>query len=415
MQHKVKRETALKSFLADRSIQNRSHRMIYQLLYQFGPLTLSQLCEKTKLKRLKVKRILDDLTKQSFVETAGFGLSSGGRPPQLYKINPRSSYIVSVYINRLYTRITLFDLTLKVLANTQFEMTPQHTPSAVLSEVKKRINDFMDQYGFELEQLLGIGLAVVGPFDREKGVILNPIGFFAPDWSDVPVIKILQASFPVKILMENYPGLVALAEYHYLKSPHHNILCCLNGLVWACGLLTHGKLWQHEDGDANLYGHMIIDVDGKRTCSCGNRGCAVACSSLGAILEEIKMKRPSDYPTLWNQNGAFSMDKFVALLARAKDLDILVMESAYYFGIGVANLIKMFRPTQVILIGPLVEAVPGYFERAVETAKKFLPPYTKPVEFSKERLKGKAAVIGAALMVINSYFGDIEGNLTSSF
>ncbi len=44
-------------------------------------------------------------------------------------------------------------------------------------------------------ELIGIGMGVSGPLDREKGIIQNP--YTLPGWANVPILEMLEARFRV--------------------------------------------------------------------------------------------------------------------------------------------------------------------------------------------------------------------------
>lgn len=392
----------LKNFLQDNSIQNKTARTIYEFIYHYGPLTQGRLCEMTKLKRLKVTRILDELKEQSFIQKAGFDSSTGGRPPTVYKVNSKSGYIISIHITRTSTRITLFDILLKPLSEKFFHMTKVHTPLFVMKEIISTINSFMQSYQFNTDELLGIGVAAVGPFDRENGVILEPKQFLAKGWENLAIVDMIKEHFPVKVFLENAPSVTALGEYKYLQESHKNILFCLNGWLFACGIITDGKMVRLESGDASGYGHMIIEANGKQ-CLCGSRGCVVAYSSLRTILDQIKEKDISFYSQLKEAEGYIAIDKMMSLISKKKELNNIINDSAYYYGIGVASLQNIFQSSAVILGGPLVEYLPDYYEKTVQTAEKYISIGKDNVTFRKE--KEKTTVEGAAMVVLNTYIG----------
>ncbi|MGJ9384155.1 ROK family transcriptional regulator [Salipaludibacillus sp. CF4.18] len=397
----------LKNFLADDSIVNKSTKAIYEYIYQYGPITQAKLCEMTKLKRLKVARILDELLKKTYIEKAGYGKPSGGRPPLIYQVNARSGFIISVHITRISTRITLFDLFLNPLNETTFSMTKKHTPTVVLTNINATIQTFMKNHHFTSDELLGVGIATVGPLDGTTGVILNPEHFLASGWKNVPIVKMIQETHQVNVLLENATSMTALGEYKYLHNSHKNILHCFNSWVFVCGIITDGKIVKPEYGNATSYGHMVINPNGK-TCSCGSRGCVSTYSTLQAILNNLKDNQPDLYNDLKDHEEFISIEEIIKRLVNKEQAQDVIKESAYYFGIGVANLINIFQSSAVVLGGPLVQSMPHYYEEAIQTAKQFIA-YNKEVTFSKQR--DTSAVEGVAIAVLYSFMSsDLSEN-----
>ena len=71
------------------------------------------------------------------------------------------------------------------------------------------------------------------------------------------------------VKLDNAANTIVLGEY---KSNHDykNILNVTVGWTWGCGVILDGKLFKVESGDISGYGHMVINIDGKK-CFCGKK------------------------------------------------------------------------------------------------------------------------------------------------
>lgn len=397
----------VKSFLENNLPKNQMIKEIYLLIHKYGPITKVDLLEMTKLKQTTIFRIIDRLLKENFIEECGYGDSNGGRPPVLYRINADISYIVSVHISRMYTRVSLHNLKFDWLDDVKFTMTKNHTPSLVVDDVIQIIERFMTRHGITLNHLLGIGIGAIGPLDREKGKILKPEPFAAPGWENVSIVEALRKYFPVKILLENGSTMAALGESKSEYSNYKNILSMISSWGIGCGFITNGEVIRAHHGDVGLYGHMVVEVDG-RLCRCGKRGCLQAYTSLYSILEDLKQPGLVDkWNISWARENTVSLIEEMSFEKEATAE--VVMRSAHYLGIGLSNIINLHETEVAIISGPLIQYYEGYFEKVKETTLKHIP-LDKKVKIVQENSFQSAASVGCAYILFLSFFENKELN-----
>ncbi|KGT72796.1 hypothetical protein MA20_48210, partial [Bradyrhizobium japonicum] len=272
------------------------------------------------------------------------------------------------------------------------------------------IRQWLEAYSVTLDQLLGIGIGSVGPLDRQLGMILEPAAFPAPGWKHVPIVQLLKEKLGVPVTLENGANTAVLAEYIAAGRRPDNMLYCINAAGLRCGVMNNGRLMLNQTGDINSFGHMIIDAGG-RLCDCGNRGCLNRYISIPAIIDEASRRLNAGASSLllrdWHGDPVkISLDSIIqAYLAVDSLAREILLESAAYFGIGIANMVNLVHPQHVILGGRLVYDAPGYYEKAVEMAQKYIYHNLKAkVSIGQGLLQANAAVIGAAMMVFHSFF-----------
>ena len=387
----------LYKFLQDESIQNLPLKIIYQYIYQRGLVSRADIIEHTNLNRGKVARSLIELLDYDYIQEVGHGDSEGGRPPTLYQINPISSYIIGIQITRFETRIELYDLNLNKLNENSIMMTAKHRPNVIMEEIKTTVTSFMNTHQIAVEKILGIGIGAIGPLDSEKGVILHSEPFLAHNWENLPIVDLIQSEFPVMVKLDNAANTIVLGES---KSNHDykNILNVTVGWTWGCGVILDGKLFKVESGDISGYGHMVINIDGKK-CFCGKKGCMTAYSSLYAVLDRIKECSPAFYQSKLENSSPIDQ---VRHIVSEKDVQTkqVIMESAKYIGVGAANLATVFRSELVLVNGPLINPYPGYFEEIIYHASLNISDPTT-VQFRKGNIQRGS--LGAAGQIIDSF------------
>lgn len=182
-----------------------------------------------------------------------------------------------------------------------------------------------------------------------------------------------------------------------MSPPVDNLLYCISSRGLGCGVIANGELLKLKEGMSG-YGHMTIDINGP-VCTCGRRGCLISYTSPYAILKELQQKRP----TLQLEENA-QIDHVIEFLKQGDQLTKdIVMKSAEYFGVGLANIVNLFHSELVIVNGSLIYEYPNYYEKVIETASAYLLDKDN-VTFSQGMLKENAIMLGASAQVWASYF-----------
>lgn len=397
-----------KQFIVEDSLKNRNLKSIYYYIQQQGPIKKNDLLKLTNLKQTTLVRLIDELVQYGFIYESGMEKSSGGRPPILYEIMPTSSYIIGVDISRTHVTIGLLNLKFSVVDKISFNMSKIHTSEIVIREIIEAINRFKIHYELENDDILGIGIGAVGPLDREGGIILSPESFLAPGWDNVPIVQELEEKLSLDTVLENGANSAALGEFYQSPYKEQNTLYCISGMGLRCGILANGQIVKSKIGDASSFGHMVIDIGGKE-CTCGNRGCLLSYMSHDSIVNTIISRLNQGEESIiteWTSHELHNITIELILEAGKLNDELVnqvVLESAYHYGIGLANMINMLHPDNIILNGHFIYEYPAYFEKVVDTAKIYTYHLNDRSHFSKGSLREDAVIVGAAIHLFKSY------------
>jgi predicted NBD/HSP70 family sugar kinase len=214
------------------------------------------------------------------------------------------------------------------------------------------------------------------------------------------------------VFLDNGTNLAALAEYriNYWKETD-NLVFVSSDMGIRCGTIIQGRLVSNKKEMDDAFGHIIVDIHGRR-CSCGSYGCLQAYSSLPAIRNEVVrlMKRGKTSLLQENINDVEEMDFHHILNALEKEDPLcleVVKDAAYYFGIGLSNLIFLLCPDIVIFGGTLVPK-PLFYDVASETAQKRLMHYPNSnVQMIKSTTAYNIVAQGAGCMVLDYFTEEI--------
>ncbi|MDF2923233.1 MAG: family transcriptional regulator [Paenibacillaceae bacterium] len=416
-------------YAVEERIPARKSKDIYEWVRrQGGTLSKQELLERSGLTPSTLTRILEELTLKELLTEVGFGLSTGGRRPILYRTNPQYAYAFGLEISRTRSMLVLTDMHHHIVSSTVWRMSESYSPDSLLAEVAASAAYMLESRGIERRQVLGFGVGAVGPVDTGNGRILNPLYFRSSGWNNVRVKERLETALGVCVYLDNGANAALTGEYWADPVKRKHLLYVHVGAGLRSAMMTGGSIVYGAVDMEGAVGQMIVEAGGiPHREARGNRGALESYVSIHALEREWRRL---------GRTGGFQ--ELLACLEREEAAAVSLLErSGRYFGIGLANLLNTLHPEKVILGGPVVNAHPAFFRTAVsealrgayyygsveyklprqpersrkrETARA-LPPRAVPggihspvayrVEFHRGELGEAAIAVGAAIMVVN--------------
>jgi len=360
-------------------------------------------------------RLLQEMVEQGLITPSGFGPSKGGRRPLLYNVNEQYGYIIGIEISRFYATIGLFDLSLNAKSIVRWRMDSSMTPSVFIQSITSTMRLFMKDHELRLEQIIGIGIGSIGPLDRNKGIIINPVHFSADGWEQLEITHLMQEATGIKTILDNGTDCAAIAEQlaFRMQNIEANHLLYVNaGVGLRSSMISGGKLVQGGYDREGAFGDMIIRAGDPPILMDARPGALENYVSIPALVEQYKIQYRLGrtgivrevYPPIVEHRIDFEL-----LIRELRNENEVVKEifqqSALYLGIGVANLINTFQPDKVILGGALISPFKPYSKLVASTAHKYTyNALAYQAQFVEGILVEDAVATGAALLVRNHMF-----------
>ncbi|MFC5653684.1 ROK family protein [Paenibacillus solisilvae] len=283
------------------------------------------------------------------------------------------------------------------------------TPERTVEYVARLMSDILRDHQIGQGQILGMGIGAVGPLDRTNDVILSPLYFPARGWTQVPICRMFEQATGIRSTLENGANMALVIEQWSMR--HENVQHALYihaGVSLRSAMMSYGQIVHGTVDMEGSIGQMIIQTDGPRLHPSGNYGALEALASVQALEKQARNQAKLGDSALLKQYRITPEQINFDILVQALSSDNpsvreMFHQSAIYFGVGLANLINIFLPEQVILGGALINSNPMYYQTTTEIAMKntYNYPAYEP-QFPKGQLKEDAVVTGAALIVRNS-------------
>jgi predicted NBD/HSP70 family sugar kinase len=400
----------LEKFMESTASKDKSLKLLYGLIRKLGPVRINTLSEITGYKHATCTRLLDELVQEGLIYDSGIGESSGGRKPLMYVIKPDAFYVIGAEISSFSAAVLLLDLNLEIIGSRKLTLDPARTGKYLLDFIAQSVDELVDEHQIPKNKLLGIGVGFSGVDEKDQDMPAHsPIA--ATGWRNGEATEYLQQTTNVLVLLDDAANLAALAAYrqNYWKQAD-SLVYVSNDKGIRCGIVFQGKLIRGKAEMADAFGHMIVDLHGRR-CACGAYGCLETYSSFPAIRSEVvrQLKRGRSSCLLEFVEDAEQI-RLPHILAALKAEDALCLEvmkdAAYYFGIGLSNLIFLLRP-DIVVCGSTLMPSSFFYEKAAEAAQNRLKQYSN----SQVRIVSSMECLhlvgqGAGCMVLDHYAGE---------
>ena len=272
---------------------------------------------------------------------------------------------------------------------------------SVYRQIVETIQCALDKAKIGRDRLEAVGIAVPGPIDLDRGVVLDTpnVGI-----SNFPLVDRLSEELGCVVLLENDVNAGLWGEYvaGAAKGMRH-VVGIFPGTGIGGGLILDGKLYRGKSGAAGEIGHITVQTDGRR-CGCGNHGCLETVASKTAIARDLALLAMNGQSKVLAEAGATDIRLIKSgLIAKALEAGepavvAVVSQAARFLGVGMAAIVNTFDPEMVVVGGGLVEKVGSHItDIAVSTTReRAMPRIVADVAVATAAPGDDAVVVGAA-------------------
>jgi N-acetylglucosamine repressor len=340
---------------------------------------------------------VDRLIESGFIREGHKARGRSGRPSITLELNPSAGQFVGVDFEARQLSAIAVDFSQNTLKRRQTTIAASDDASSVVLKIK----DAIDAVAVHRRPLLGVGVAVPGAVDGERGVALHYN--FIRNWQNVPLRAELSRHFRAPIHLENNIRAMALAERWFGQARQTDNFVCLgirSGV--GAGIVMRGELLRGTNNLAGEIGgwhrpHDAAAADGPETLEHQ--------ASVRAILQRIAKKARLGAKTSLRFEHDRALE-FSDVLAGARNGDRVVLsvlaDAARAIGQTISQLNLLLNPEQVVIAGPLAELEDTFLEPIREVVASLTPPlHAQPPRIIASQLGEFGGALGAAAMAVN--------------
>ena len=357
-----------------------NRRLVLETIRLHGPVARGEIAKRVGLTVQTVSTIIRELELQGFVLGARELPKGRGLPPTFLNINPEGGFAIGVHVTPVGLKAALINLAGEVIGARERSL-PQLRPAIAFREIGKLVAGLRKLRPGG--RMLGIGLAMPGPFDVDSMSFVGPTTL--EGWKGVPVREELARLTGLPAFIEVDLAAAALGERLYGAGRDLREFYYLYFGVGLGGCLVHeGAPLRGAFGNAGEIGHLPLVPDGE-ACPCGNRGCLERYLSLEALER---------------RSASIGLDGWIA-------------EAAPLLRAAIVTIENLFDPETIIIGGPaeepvltrLLEAAEPLAHSVSERRGRLAPRITRSGGGPNAVLRGAAALAVAG--VLSPRFGSL--------
>jgi len=389
------------------SLREFNRLRIVDFLRTNGTASRAELARRTGLSRSTVSTLVADLQRRGLVvERAGQFAGEGqpGRPAALLELDPSAAAAVGVDFDHDKVRVAASDLSRSVLAEASAPYDVDHDAQGSLDLAANLVEEVLRETDVERGRLLGVGVALAGPIDHDKGA-LHPSDVL-PGWSDIDAAGELEKRLDTPCYVDNDANLGALAEVTLGAGRNARFAAYVSissGI--GAGIIADGRPYRGHRGTAGEIGHVVVDPQGP-ICRCGNRGCLETLASGPALLRLVQASRDEELTV-----------RQMIELARDGDAGCrrAIADAGQVVGGVVAGLVNLFSPEMVVVGGDVGEAGDLLLDPLREAVRRdALPAAATDLKIVAGELGERANLLGALALVLMQSEHEVAARVAGS-
>ncbi len=374
-------------------VKKANRHLVVSTIRESDALSVEELVQKTRLSRPTVLKLLSELEQDHIVEKVGLGESMGGRQPMLYALKLDYHFAVGVDFEFPPIRVAISDIKGNVVFSRQWEQNYGDSLTTVSDAIVCAIRDGMEELGIGAENVIGVGVGIPGLVDINEN---KPISVARmPEATNIGISQMIEKELGVKTYIRNDAHLIALADRNAFSGLNKNMLYIAYRTGIGMAVFQKGLLYEGECGNSGYLGHTTFDRNGAR-CSCGQRGCLELYCSKVAMLGK--------YSKQTGKQAGF--EELLTLADKGESAaEEIVTDAAECFGIAVANAVKLFD-ISLVVIGDLPGEKDDLFLKTVRSAVSSHVSYSREgkITILRGTVEESSYALGGCIFLLDQFF-----------
>jgi predicted NBD/HSP70 family sugar kinase len=361
---------------------------------------------------LTVTKIIAALLDENIIIETEPSNTEKGRKPLFLGPNPDYAYVIGVDVGSYSVKIGVVDFSGRIIEKEiqTVNIADLVSPFSVMSfsELRTHISRLVEKYGHD--RLMGIGIGITGLVNSVSQTVVfcpNIVGY-----NNLAISSILKEQFKVPVMVDTSARCMALGELYFGNPENSKDLSFVSvGYSIAVGTIIGGKIFRGSNGFAGELGHVKVDLEEHKVCTCGSYNCVEGYVTLPEIKNMIirKLDGFKGYSLLkekYEKAGEISCED----MANAVNMGDKVVvegfsETIEKLCIVLADYINLFNPASLVLGGGFFDLFPFVLpELERELQKQCLTPSFRNVQIRLSELSIDGAIKGSAMQIIHSTF-----------
>ena len=373
-------------------------RIVDEIRRAPGGLSKKELAAATGLPWGTLFKAVGRLTGRGVLQPCPSRAGTPGRPSIPLILNADAAYFGGLDVGAATTRILFCDLGFRIRYRRTAPTERYTTKERFLAWLDGLFSDALAEAKIVRSRLAGVGVAVSGNVDTDRGVIVSGGNFGMKYGADIAVAPLAERwGAPIHAVTTAVGA--AAAEYHFGQYAHTGNLITLGlGVGIGSGVVAnHQLLISQPHRPVGHIGHVLIPGNRHRCC-CGFLGCLEAYSG-GEYLKGIVRE---ELPGRDDLADAAALDRAAA--GGDPDAVRIMTTAAAYNAVGIAGMVQLYSPEVMVFSGGQSKPEGFLYNTTLAKLRQILPEERRTFAVSITTLGEFQSALGAARLAYEQFF-----------
>jgi glucokinase len=375
-------------------IRKLNQSVVLKIIREQGPMSQADLVRVSGLSRGAIHHVVQQLLAGGWITKVGYGVSKGGRRPELLQFNPKVDFAIGVQLSARRVSVVLTDLDGEVLKELMADLPD---PSRVLDILLDLTRQILTYAGENDLKVRGMGVAVPGSVQAETGIV-NFAHVF--DWQNFPLKEWMEKRLQIPVAVENDVNLAILGEmWRGAARERKNVVMVELSTGIGAGIVINGELYRGSSDAAGEIGHIVTNPECLKH-DYSEWGCLesiIGKASLGGMIGPQRE---------WGASESSFEEVFYQTLHQRSELsESIIGKICDHLSMALGNIIAVLNP-ELIVLGGYIAQEPEWFIAPIMERLGGLVQL--PCAIVSPGLGRKSAILGAVSAVIGQTMGDIR-------
>ena len=298
-------------------------------------------------------------------------------------------------------KLAYFDETGTMLDKWEIPTVTENSGSRILPDIAAAIRGYLTAHSIPDSDILGLGIGVPGPVDRE-GVVNKCINL---GWGVFNIAQELSGLTGVPVVAGNDATVAAMGEFWKGGGKGcRNMVMATLGTGVGGGIVIENNLLFGAHGSGAEIGHMVLNPQETIPCNCGKCGCVEQYASANGIVRVTKERlAASDAPTSLRALPVLTCKDVFDAAKQGDDFAVRTLEQIFdYLGEALASACCVCDPERIILGGGVSKAGAYLLDGVERHFEKHMFHACKGTQFALATLGNDAGMFGAFRLMATS-------------
>lgn len=381
--------------------------LIIHTIQQNAPISRTELTAKVGLTTAAVINITNALMDAGILVQTGRADVTHGRRAVLLDVNADAFYILGAEVNTSEINVGLSDFRGSIVRRASAPVPAQIRPEEAIARIAALAREVVAAADVDRGKLLGLGLALPGPLDSQRGVMINPPNLSG--WENVPICELLERELNIPVCCDRETNAAALAEHFYGAAIGYKTAAVISlfRLGVGGGIISGGNVLHGFRDGAGEIGHVTVDPAGP-PCICGSFGCLETMVSGSALVQRAKRlyklgmdggpAAPGDVESLTLEDVFRRSEQGDSVCAH------VVKQAAAYIAVALGSVINLYSPEVIVLAGPLPAMSAQLVQLIREhVRKKRYPRHCAEIQVTESHFGAMSFVMGGVVLAMDAF------------